>query len=122
MSVISSKSPAAADAPADSRSRSLGSDLFTGGRGNYAACRDLSAPWIKGVFRFSYWIHAQSPGIEVGFPGIEVQSPGFHVGGYGDPASEYESIEFALFFFFSRSESMPKIMGGILKILFCGIP
>jgi hypothetical protein len=39
----------------DALSLSLGSDFFTGGidnRGSYAAYRDLSCLWIKGVFRF----------------------------------------------------------------------
>jgi hypothetical protein len=39
----------------DALSLSLGSDFFTGGinnRGSYAAYRDLSCLWIKGIFRF----------------------------------------------------------------------
>jgi hypothetical protein len=39
----------------DALSLSLGSDLFSGGienRGDYAAYRDLSCLWVKGVFRF----------------------------------------------------------------------
>jgi hypothetical protein len=45
----------AAYALTDSLSFSLGSDFFTGGiddRGNYAAYKDLSCVWIKGIFRF----------------------------------------------------------------------
>jgi hypothetical protein len=45
----------AAWALTDSLSLSLGSDFFTGGienRGDYSAYKDLSALWIKGIFRF----------------------------------------------------------------------
>ncbi|MDR2313683.1 MAG: hypothetical protein LBE02_04045 [Spirochaetaceae bacterium] len=45
----------AAWALSDSLSLSLGSDFFTGGienRGDYGAYADLSALWIKGIFRF----------------------------------------------------------------------
>ena len=45
----------AAWALTDSLSLSLGSDFFTGGienRGDYGAYKDLSALWIKGIFRF----------------------------------------------------------------------
>jgi hypothetical protein len=45
----------AAYALTDSLSVSLGSDIFTGGldgRGTYAAYRDLSSIWMKGIYRF----------------------------------------------------------------------
>jgi hypothetical protein len=45
----------AAYALTDALSFSLGSDFFTGGiddRGSYAAYKDLSCVWIKGIFRF----------------------------------------------------------------------
>jgi hypothetical protein len=48
-------SVSAAYALTDTLSLSLGSDFFTGGidnRGTYAAYRDLSALWLKGIFRF----------------------------------------------------------------------
>jgi hypothetical protein len=48
-------SVSAAYALTDALSLSLGSDFFTGGiegRGSYAAYRDLSCVWVRGIFRF----------------------------------------------------------------------